>query len=510
MRVTSLVFAVLVTLLAGAPLSAQRASVSGGLTRQQQLNKLQLDERTAQLAQRVESLATALEELNTTRELYEQGFLALLTYKQTKNSYEEARLQKEEAEILLEETKLDLLRNATRIVVRDARKYKSEDGKSMVDLVLENASDTRDALLVDPSLTEEDLRILLRVENIFISLRSGPVVGEPYEVRVPALDVGESRTLTFRLLRDESGVAVDLSYLDIEDHVPVILRKGGSEELPSINSAQFSQTGELQQDVRFDLTVERLSDEERSFALAVIGLPRRIEFSFVDAGARVNQVKFDENKSKDTLALQLKIPEKLDREFVGRVRTFFALVTEPREYGRINAIQSKYGDDPVPEDEIKALRANYVKLELIPKGIGKLEVLVSNTYREIQVGEELRIRVEFLNRGSVAVQNIKAALDLPYQWQEKVDPPLIKRLEPDERAPIDITATPPIDIAVGNYELGVEAQGQVGNENVESLEKNLTIHVGARSNIAGNVILIGILVLLVVGIGVASIKISRK
>jgi hypothetical protein len=50
----------------------------------------------------------------------------------------------------------------------------------------------------------------------------------------------------------------------------------------------------------------------------------------------------------------------------------------------------------------------------------------------------------------------------------------------------------------------------VGNENVESLEKNLTIHVGASSNIAGNVILIGILVLLVVGIGVASIRISRR
>jgi hypothetical protein len=481
------------------------------LTRQQQLDKLQLLERQKHLEQAIESLATSLGELQTTQGLYEDGFVALQTFNATKNSYEEARLQLEEAEILLEQTTLDLLKNATQIVVREARKYKSEDGKSMVDITLENASDVRDAMVVDPSLTQQDLQALLRVENIFVSLRNGPVVGEPYESRIAALEVGARRILTYRLLRDEDDVSVVLSYLDIEEEsTPVILRKGGEQTLPSINSAQFSQTGELQQTVRFDLTLERLSDEERSFGLAVVGLPQRIDHSFVDNGAKVNQVKFDENKSKSTLSLQLQIPEKLDREFVGRTRTFFALVTEPREYAKIHALQAEFGDAPVPEERVDSLVANYVKLELIPKGIGKLEVLVSNTYREIQVGEELHIRVEFLNRGSVTVQNIKAALDLPYQWQEEVDPLLIKRLEPEERTPIDIIARPPVDIAVGNYELGVEAQGQVGNENVESLEKNLTIHVGASSNIAGNVILIGILVLLVVGIGVASIRISRR
>lgn len=481
------------------------------LTRQQQLDKLQLLERQKHLEQAIESLATSLGELQTTQGLYEDGFVALQTFNATKNSYEEARLQLEEAEILLEQTTLDLLKNATQIVVREARKYKSEDGKSMVDITLENASDVRDAMVVDPSLTQQDLQALLRVENIFVSLRNGPVVGEPYESRIAALEVGARRILTYRLLRDEDDVSVVLSYLDIEEEsTPVILRKGGEQTLPSINSAQFSQTGELQQTVRFDLTLERLSDEERSFGLAVVGLPQRIDHSFVDNGAKVNQVKFDENKSKSTLSLQLQIPEKLDREFVGRTRTFFALVTEPREYAKIHALQAEFGDAPVLEERVDSLVANYVKLELIPKGIGKLEVLVSNTYREIQVGEELHIRVEFLNRGSVTVQNIKAALDLPYQWQEEVDPLLIKRLEPEERTPIDIIARPPVDIAVGNYELGVEAQGQVGNENVESLEKNLTIHVGASSNIAGNVILIGILVLLVVGIGVASIRISRR
>ena len=482
-----------------------------GLTRQQQLSKLLLEERQFQLEQRSAALETVKHELGSTRELFDRGFVTLLTYNQTKNSYEDARLQLEEAQILLEETKLDLLKNATRIVVRDARKYRSPDGKSMVDIVLENASDVQEALIVDPTLDESQLRTLLKVENIFVSLVNGAIVGEPYETRIPSLTVDERRTLTFRLLRDDAAVSIDLSYLDIAgERIPVILRKGGRQELPSINSAQFSQTGELQQNVRFDLTLERLSDEERSFALAVLGLPRRIETSFVDDGAKVNQVKFDENKARDTLALQLEIPEKLDRRFVGRTRTFFAIVTETSQYGAIRDLRARFGDDPIPEEDVKSLRAQYVKLELIPKGTGKLEVLVANKYQEIEVSEELRIRVEFLNRGSVAVQNIKAALDLPYQWESEVDPTIIKRLEPDERASVTILARAPVDIAVGNYELGIEAQGQVGNENIESLEKNLNIHVSASSNVAGNVILIGILIFLVVGIGVASVRISRK
>ncbi|MFH1567177.1 MAG: NEW3 domain-containing protein [Gemmatimonadota bacterium] len=501
------------TLLALWPAPALPAvDAARSLTREQQQAKLRLEERLHQLQEREKILQTQREELETTRQLYDQGYVALQTYRQTENNYDEARLRKEEAEISLEETKLELLKNATRLVIRDARKYKSPDGKSMVDVVLQNDSDTRDALVVDTLLTQDEVRSLLKVEDIYVSLeRGGAVVGEPYEQRLASLDVGESRTLTYRLLRDEEAVVVVLSYLDISrESIPVILKKGSHQELPTINSAQFSQTGEINTSVTFDLTLERLSDEERSFALAVLGLPQRIDYSFVDQGAKVSQVKFDENNSKVQPDLTLQIPEKLDRTYIGRARTFYALVSEVREYAQINALRARHGDDPIPESEVQALQANYVKLELIPKGLGKLEVLVSNRYQEITVGQDLRIRVEFLNRGTVTVQNVKAVLDLPYEWQSVVEPLLIKSLEPEQRAPVTITATPPTDIAVGNYELGVEAQGQVGNENVESLEKNITIHLGARSNLAGNTILIGILVFLVIGIGVASVRISRR
>ncbi len=486
------------------------AAAERPLTKEQQLNKLRLQGGLLLLEQRRVSLETLEKELQTTKALFDQGFVALQKLNQTTNTYEEARLNYEEAQILLEETKLNLLKTATQIVVAETRKYKSPDGKSMVDIVLENASDLRDALLVDESLTEEELRTLLKVESIYVSLRSGPVVGEPYEQVIPALEVGGRESLTFRLLQDRESVLVALKYLDLTDNKSVILIKGSQQDLPSINSAQFSQSGELNQEVRFDLTLERLSEEERSFAVAVLGLPQRIESAFVEQGAKITQVKFSENTSKVRPTLQLKIPEKLDPALIGRTRTFFALVASPEQFAGLNALKVRHGDRPVPEEEVAQLGSNYVKLELIPKGVGRLEVLVANRYQEVKVGEELQLRVEFLNRGTLAVQNVKAVLDLPYEWESTVDPILIKAIEPGERAPVKIAARPAADIAVGDYELGIEAQGQVGTENIESLEKNITIHIGARSNLAGNAILIGVLVLLVLGIGVASVRISRR
>jgi multidrug resistance efflux pump len=130
-----------------------QTAVQPSLTKEQKLNMLKLEDRRLLLEQRRKSLETYRKERDTTRELFDQGFIALQRFKQTLNKYEQAKLDYAKAEILLEQTKLDLLENATHIIVVEARKYKTEDGKSMVDLVLENASDTRDALLVDPSLS---------------------------------------------------------------------------------------------------------------------------------------------------------------------------------------------------------------------------------------------------------------------------------------------------------------------------------------------------------------------
>ena len=84
---------------------------------------MELQERHLVLAQRRAATDTLRHELETTPDLLVKGYVTQSSYDRTRNDHEEARLRLEEAEIQLEETKLSLLKNATKISVREARKY---------------------------------------------------------------------------------------------------------------------------------------------------------------------------------------------------------------------------------------------------------------------------------------------------------------------------------------------------------------------------------------------------
>ena len=70
--------------------------------------------------------------------------------------------------------------------------------------------------------------------------------------------------------------------------------------------------------------------------------------------------------------------------------------------------------------------------------------------------------------------------------------------------------TPPEDVGVGASEIKLKAECEVDNIKVEASPKNLTIQVSSRANILGTGILIGALILLVVGIAVLTIRLSRR
>ena len=65
-------------------------------------------------------------------------------------------------------------------------------------------------------------------------------------------------------------------------------------------------------------------------------------------------------------------------------------------------------------------------------------------------------------------------------------------------------------MGVSEYDVRVEAAGFVGNEKVEAQEKDITIRVEARANILRNALIIGGVIALVVGVAIASIRVSRR
>ena len=74
----------------------------------------------------------------------------------------------------------------------------------------------------------------------------------------------------------------------------------------------------------------------------------------------------------------------------------------------------------------------------------------------------------------------------------------------------DMYSASPEDVDIGDYTTKIEAEGSSGVETIEAVEKTLTIRVAAESSVTGTVVLVGILIVLVIGIAIASIKISRR
>lgn len=497
--------------LCWAPIEARAQEQS--LNKEERLNRLKLKEAQMNRDQAEASLGSYQREYESVRQLHDQGVATLKEANEAQADYEEAILTFEQAKIDLEKAKLDFLENSTHLSIVEAKTYNTREGERMAEITLLNASRVSQALGAGEDLSPETIAGWLGVQNIIVSLEEGnSIVGDPYEVIVPSLKLGEQKTLKFHLLRDTRKVGVRLRFLDEDRLMSIVLKKEALQDAPTINSAQFSQEGRLGEKVRFGIELERLSEEEKTFSLVVVNLPRQIDHSFVDpqTDAKLSQVKFTEETPKQFLELALTIPEKISRDLVDRTIKFCVIVTEAAELAGINALRQRYGDDPVPAEEVEKIKGNKVALELIPRGVGELELIISNRYQEITMDQKVTIRVDVHNKGTLAVQNVKAVVDPPYEWQEEVDPVLIKDIASREKSPVIIRLIPPRDVSVGEYNVDVEAQGEVGNEKVESVQKSITVRVTARTNLVGNVALIGGLVVVVLGIALVTVKISRR
>jgi Mrp family chromosome partitioning ATPase len=169
-------------------------------------------------------LKAARTQLKRTQNLFEQGL-------KSRTELDRAQTVVETAQLNYQEAVLSLLSLQPRISVREAIKYQTKDGRKFVRLTVENLTPTFDdsqfRLLsnfegADP--IPEELR-RRDIQDIFVSLKAagesstgnelasrGTTIALPYEVHLPELKYGQSKTIEFQLLRDVSSVVVASSY----------------------------------------------------------------------------------------------------------------------------------------------------------------------------------------------------------------------------------------------------------------------------------------------------------
>ena len=498
-------------------LSAQASAQSKDLrTKEQRLYEIQLREAQWQVDNAKLEMETQLSNYEENKDLFEQNIRTLDEVNRYQRDYQRAKLAYDRAVIALEETQLSFLRQATHIAIVEAKKYRTPEGYRKVEITIANASNLDQAISLNPDRTAAEVRALLEVQNVQVTIeRSNDrlIVGDPYEQLIPSLKLDEQVVLTFRLLSDLDDVTVALTTQgDERDAFPIVLRKESLQDIPTINSVQFSQEGDLNSRVRYDLILERLAEDEKTFRLAVVNLPREIDFAFLDkaTNASLTQLKFSEEVTRQQLELELQIPEKLSRRFVDQTMEFYVFITDQEGFGQISQLNRKYGNKPMELEDINTVKGNKERFELVPRGKGALETIIANRYQEIKVDEEVTIRVDLLNTGTLEVEEAHLAILPPLGWTHSANPDTIARILPGEKEPITITLYPPEGMGVSEYDVRVEAAGFVGNEKVEAQEKDITIRVEARANIVRNALIIGGVIALVVGVAIASIRVSRR
>ncbi len=419
-----------------------------------------------------------------------------------------------QAQVSYQEALISFMGSEARISVASAVKYQDAAGKKYVRVALRYSSRELKEL-AKLNIDAEDLfplDFLREIKDVSVSLRSeGKIISDPYEKAIPSLSLEQEDEVTFKLLKDVENLDVNVFYAGKDEVTSVYLQKGLSANIVTVNSAQFSQEADLESEASFDLSLEKFSGEANIFRLRVVNLPQQITHEFLDpqTQARLSQIKFTEGITSMQLLLKLYLPQNADEKVViDEPIDFHCLALDDEQSKQLDRLLA---DDPyVGPEEIDGLKAGSVKLELIPRGVGKIEVLALSLYHEIKVGETVPMEVRVKNTGTRRLDNIRVYTDLPLNWQAEIQPDLIASLEQSKEEIVRIEFFPSEDVSIGDFEPKIKTECIADNRRVESEDKIVRVHISAKTNVLGITLLVVFLVGILVGIVVFGIKLTRR
>jgi hypothetical protein len=419
-----------------------------------------------------------------------------------------------QAQVDYQQAMINFMGSEARISVAGAVKFQDAGGKKFVRVALRYSSKELKEL-ARLNIDAKDLfplDFMKEIKDVSVSLKSdGKIISDPYEKVIPSLPIETERDVTFKLLKDVENLEVDVFYSGKNEMTSVYLQKGVSANIVTINSAQFSQEADLETQATYDLSLEKFSGEANIFKLEALNLPHQINYEFYDPAtqARLSQIKFTEGVTSMKLSLRLYLPKNADAQVpIDKPIEFYVVALDNEQAAAFEAARA--GNPVIGPAEVDALKAGNVRLELVPRGVGKIEVQALNLYHEIRVGQAVDMKVTVKNSGTRKLNNIRVFADLPMNWRAEIQPDLIAALEQNKEEVVAIRLIPPSDVAVGDYEPKLKTECRADNRKVESEDKTVRIHVASRTNIIGIGVLILLLIGLLVGIVVFGIKLTRR
>jgi hypothetical protein len=349
-----------------------------------------------------------------------------------------------------------------------------------------------------------------KVYNVFVSINNitdNTIIGSPYEIRIPYIDNGATALADFNLMRDAESVQVVLNYNGKKDTKNIYLEKDASANMVAVTSSQFAQETDLGSSASYDLSLERFSSSDDVYRFLVINLPRQVSYDLYDAdnNARLSQLKFNQGVNLRKLSLKAYLPDREDDDIkIDKPIDFYLLVLSDAEYIRLGESRN------LTQKEIDQIQAGKIKLELIPKGVGRITVKALSLYHEIKTGDSLSMKITVMNDGTRVLDNIKISTENPLNWKTVILPDVISTLAPGKEKEVLVSILPPNDVNVGAQEVKIKTQATANNRTVETEDKTVRIQVEARTPIFGTIILILILIGVLLGIVMFGIRLSKR
>ncbi|MCH8021064.1 hypothetical protein IH785_14525 [candidate division KSB1 bacterium] len=446
-------------------------------------------------------------EYNRKKELFEENLISELDLSRSRNSFADA-------EVNYQQSLLAVLFEGQYVTVVEAVKYQKENGRKHVRLKLANTSGGGAEFKKLVNIDDELFRSLQPdiINDVYVSLlnEENTIISLPYEAKIEQLKYGHPVNLDFALLQDLDAVTVNLVYGSGSTRSPKIyLQKDATVNKVIVQSEQFSQEVELGGSASYDLTLELFSAETNTFKLEVVNLPSQINRFFKDPGseARLSQFKFTESTDTRRAALQVYLPDRPTAEVViDQSISFYVLVVPRAQAPEIGNTRERQWS----QDEIEALNVGYVKLDLVPRGVGKLLVRAQQLFYSIKPDETVSMNIELINEGSRRLNNVEIEADPPLNWTKQVEPAIVPVLKVSEEKRIGLSFTPPADVAVGRYEVRIRTSSLSDDQPISGEDKTVTIEIQPETNILGTAIIILLIVGLVLGIVIYGIRLSRR
>jgi uncharacterized membrane protein len=120
------------------------------------------------------------------------------------------------------------------------------------------------------------------------------------------------------------------------------------------------------------------------------------------------------------------------------------------------------------------------------------------------------MKLTIYNEGTRRLDNIKVRVDAPLNWQSTVVPDLISSLMPGKEEAINVKISPPLDVAVGEYEATIKTESFANNRKIDSDDKKIRIRVSANANVIGTAALILLLLAILGGVVWFGLRLSRR